>query len=353
MRLERTIGAIAIALAATAGLAACSSSSAAPPAQAGPSAQAQPDAQCAKPGEMTTATIATGPGMQDFVIKHVKATGLDKKYNLNLDVHSFQNPTATAPAIVQKAVDLGFGGLPTMVQARSTGSDIIVIGALAIANNGVFVTKDSPYQDLKDLKGKKIGSFSPTNGAIGSIVQAYTEKAYGFNLFAEAEGKVHVAPDAALLGLMDNNQLDVAVLGADGSALQRAAGKYRMVTDLGVEFRKQFGFDAVYLAPVTTEEYAKAHCGVVRAFTSALHDALVDITSNPKVWDDYAKAVGQPDKGSAFQDAYSHSLMTEYGPDQIEGMKKLMVAITPYLDANFPKEVDPDLFSLDYLPFDK
>jgi len=71
------------------------------------------------------------------------------------------------------------------------------------------------------------------------------------------------------------------------------------------------------------------------------------------VWDDYAKAVGQPDKGSAFQDAYSHSLMTEYGPDQIEGMKKLMVAITPYLDPNFPKDVDPNLFSLDYLPFDK
>jgi NitT/TauT family transport system substrate-binding protein len=291
--------------------------------------------------------------MQDFVIKHVKSEGLDKKYNLDLNVHSFQNPTATAPAIVQKAVDLGFGGLPTMVQARSTGSDVIVIGALAVANNGVFVTKDSPYQDLQDLKGKDIGSFSPTNGAIGSIVQAYTEKAYGFNLFAEAKGKVHVAPDAALLGLMDNDQLDVAVLGADGSALQRAAGNYRMIADLGVDFPKEFGFDAVYLAPVTTQEYAEAHCGAVRSFTSALHDALVDITSNPKVWDDYAEAVGQPDKGNAFQTAYSNSLLTEYGPDQVEGMKKLMVAITPYLDANFPKDVDPDLFSLDYLPFDK
>ncbi|GAA3773085.1 hypothetical protein GCM10022240_26310 [Microbacterium kribbense] len=305
------------------------------------------------PGKVTKATIATGPGMQDFVVKYVKSAGLDTKYNLDLDVKSFQNPTATAPAIVQKAVDLGFGGLTTMVQARATGADVIVIGALATANNGVFVKKDSPYHDLKDLKGKRVGSFSPTNGAIGSIVQAYTEKAYGFNLFSDADGKVHVAPDAALLGLMDNNQLDVAVLGADGSALQRASGKYRMITDLGKDFPDQFGFAGVYLAPVTTESYASSHCGEVRAFTSALHDALVEITTKPDVWTEYAKAVGQDGKGAAFQNAYTHSLVTSYGPAQVDGMKKLMEAITPYLDPSFPKSVDPALFSLDYLPFDQ
>lgn len=351
MKVERSIGAFVIALATAVALVGCASGSNTPS-----STEGQPtdgtDA-CPMPSEVVTATIATGPGMQDFVIKHVKDAELDKKYNLNLDVRSFQNPTATAPAIVQKAVDFGFGGLPTMVQARATGSDVIIIGALAIANNGVFVSEDSPYQDLSELEGKRIGSFSPTNGAVGSIVQAFTEKAYGFNLFEEAEGEVHVAPDAALLGLMDNDQLDVVVLGADGGALQRAAGENRMIVDLGVDFPKEFGFDAVYLSPVTTESYAAENCGAVRAFTSALHDALVDITENSEVWSTYAEAVGHPDKADAFHDAYTASLLTEYGPQEVESMKKLMEAITPFLNPDFPTEVDPDLFSLAYLPFEE
>jgi ABC-type nitrate/sulfonate/bicarbonate transport system substrate-binding protein len=308
--------------------------------------------ECAEPAQMTTATVATNPGAQDLVIKQVKAKGFDKKYNLDLDVKSFQNPPATAQAIVQKAVDLGFGGIPTMVQARANGADVIVIGALSTPGNGMFVKKDSPYQNIGDLKGKHVGSFSPLNGAVTSIMQAYAQTAYDFNMLKDVSGEVHVAPDAALLGLLDQGQLDAVILGVDATAVQRAAGEYRQIVNLQEDFKKQFGYDALYLGPVTTEGYAKEHCGVVRAYVSALRDAVADIQSSTDVWQTYAKNVGQPDAASAFQDLYSHAFVTDWGAAQAEGMTKMIKGLSPYLDPSFPKEVDPALFSLDYPAFE-
>lgn len=311
------------------------------------------DGACPMPSEMTTATIAINPGSQDLVIKQVKAKEFDKKYNLDLDVKSFQNPPATAQAIIQKAVDLGFGGIPTMVQARANGSDVIVIGALSTPGNGMFVKEDSSYENIGDLKGERVGSFSPLNGAITSIMQSYAQTAYDFNMLEDVEGEVHVAPDAALLGLLDQGQLDAVILGVDATAVQRANGTYRQIVNLQEDFNEQFGFDALYLGPVTTEEYAKEHCGVVRAYVSALRDAVADIQASPDVWETYAEKVKQPDAASSFQELYGHAFITEWGPDQVEGMKEMIASLTPYLDPSFPKEVDPTLFSLDYPAFEQ
>jgi ABC-type nitrate/sulfonate/bicarbonate transport system substrate-binding protein len=348
MHRKSRIQIVALAVAALA-LAGCSSNTGG---TAGGDAPATNSAECAKPAKMTTATVATNPGSQDLVVKQIKAKGLDKKYNLDLQVKTFQNPPATAQAIVQKSVDLGFGGIPTMVQAWANGADVIVIGALSTPSNGVFVKKDSPYQNLGDLKGKKIGSFSPLNGAVTSIMQAYAQSAYKFNMLKDVSGKVHVAPDAALVGLLDQGQLDAVILGADGTAVQRASGQYRQIVNLQQDFQKQFGFDALYLGPVTTESFAKDHCGVVRAYASAIRDAVKEITSSPDVWATYAKNVGQPAAATSFQELYDPSFVTEWTQTQVDGMTKMIKTLTPYLDPTFPKEVDHALFSLDYPAFE-
>lgn len=333
----------ALATAAMFALAGCASANP-EPAETG-------DDACAVPSTVVTATVATNPGAQDMVIKHVKAGGFDTKYNLDLDVKDFQNPPATSQAIVQKAVDFGFGGLTTMVQAREGGSDVIMIGTLTTPNNGVFVKKDSDIRDLGDLRGKKVGSFSGLNGATTSIMQAYAQSAYDLNLLEDVDGEVHVAPDAALLGLLDQGQLDAVILGVNATGVQKYVDEYRQIVSLTTDFSGEFGFDALYLGPVTTEEYAEAHCGEVRAYVSAIRDAIEDIRSNPEVWVEYVDAIGQPeDAAEVFQALYSDGFRGDWGPEQVDGMKKLITTLTPYLDPSFPEEVDPGLFSLDY-PF--
>ncbi|HEY8588959.1 MAG TPA: ABC transporter substrate-binding protein [Naasia sp.] len=347
------LAAFAVVAFALAGCATASSPEAAP--SSAPAASGAPsDDACPMPESMATATVATNPGAQDLVIKHVKEGGFDTKYNLDLQVQEFQNPPATAQAIVQKAVNLGFGGLTTMVQARDTGADVIFVGALSTPGNGMFVKEDSPYQSIGDLKGKKVGSFTALNGAITSIMQAYAQESEDFNLLEDTDGEVVVAPDAALIGLLDQGQLEAVILGVDATAVQQFEGTYRQIVDLRTDFPDTFDFQALYLGPVTTEEYAEAHCGEVRAYASAIRDAVLDIQENEEIWETYVEAIGQPqDAAETFQELYSESWVTEWSEEEVDGMKQLVTTLTPYLDPAFPKEVDPALFSLDYPVFEE
>lgn len=306
------------------------------------------DGDCGRLAKTVSATVATNPGAQDLVIKTVKAQGLDKKYNLDLDVKSFLNPPATSQAITQHAVDFGFGGLTTMVQARASGSDVMMLGALSTPGSGVFVRKDSSIQDLGDLKGKKVGSFTTLNGAVTSLLQVYAQKKYGLDLLHQVDGQIHVAPEATLMGLLDQGQLDAIYLSVDGTALAQYQGKYRQIADLGKDFKPEMGYDALYLGPVTTGKYASKNCSAVRAFVSSIRDAIQYIKTSPSVWKTYAESLGHPEAAAAYQKLYANSFVTTWTQKQVDDMKRLVNDSIPYLDPSFPKKIPNDLFTLNY-----
>lgn len=307
---------------------------------------------CPMPPELSSASVAVNPGSQQLVINHAKERGLDRKYNLDLQVKDFQNPPATAQAIVQKATDFGFGALTTMAQARATGADPIMIGALATPGSGVFVPKDSPARTVGDLAGKNVGSFTTPGGSISSLVQAHAKSAYGVDLLADVNGELRVAPEPALIALMDQGQLDGVILSIDGTAGQQFLGHKRQILDLRTDFAEEFGFEPYYLGPVTTEEYAAEHCGEVRAYSSVIRDAIQDIQRDPSVWQRYVASIGQPPAAAAtYQKLYAEDFVTQWGPEQVDAMKRLLTTLTPFLPENFPRDVDPGLFSLDYPAF--
>ncbi|TNC25730.1 ABC transporter substrate-binding protein [Amycolatopsis alkalitolerans] len=346
MRKKLTAAAALLAVAGLA-LAGCGGSGGANSAQP----QGVSGGNCGPLAQLTKATVATNPGAQDLVVKTAKAQGIDKKYNLDLDVKSFLNPPATAQAITQHAVDFGFGGLTTMVQARSRGSDVLMIGALSKPGSGVFVPKDSPIRNMGDLKGKRVGSFTAPNGAVTSLLQVYAQKKYNLDLLNGLDGKIHVAPEATLFGLMDKGELDAIYLSVDGTALSQFQGKYREIVDLSTDFKTEMGYDPLYLGPVTTEKYAKQNCSAVRAYVSTLADSIKYIQTNSAVWQSYAASVGHPEAVAAYQKLYSGSFVTQWSQQQVDDMKRLITDSIPYLDSAFPKKIPDGLFSLDYPAF--
>jgi NitT/TauT family transport system substrate-binding protein len=345
MRKKSTATTIALLTVVGLALAGCSSSS-----SAAPASTSADGAQCGPLTTMTTASVATNPGNQDLVIKTIKDQGLDKKYNLNLDVKEFLNPPASAQAITQGAVDLGFGGLTTMDQARAGGSDVVVIGALSVPTAGVFVPKGSSIKSLSDLKGKRVGSFTALNGATTAVLQALAKKSYGVDMLTDLDGQVHVAPDAELYGLLDQGQLDAIVLDAAGTAYEVSTGNYTELVDLTADYNAKEGYSPLYLGPVTTDDYAQKNCSAVRAFNSALRDGVQYVLNNSSVWTEYAASLGQPDAAASFQKLYSSSFVTTWTQTDVDAMKKLINDLLPYLDPSFPQTIPDGLFSLNYPP---
>jgi ABC-type nitrate/sulfonate/bicarbonate transport system substrate-binding protein len=307
------------------------------------------------PATLTPVTVGINPGNQAAIVQNIAAKGLDEKYNIKIEISEFANPPASAQAVTQGTVDVGFGGLTTMMTNRANGADIIYIGVLTQLSGGVFVPAGSDITTMADLAGKRVGSFTALGGAVSSQVQAISAEGFGVDLLADLDGELHVAPDAAIVGLMDQGDLDAVIMGTDATAfLLFQPEKYTMILDMGPEFQRIFGIPAPYLGPVTLESYAVEHCGETRAFASAVRDSIADVLSDDSFWETYVTELGRPvEAASVYRDVYAKGLMTaEWGQDTVDAMIGLADTIRPYLDpATFPAETDPTLFSLDYMPF--
>ena len=111
MRVKK-VAAVTVACAIALAITSCSTPNKVEP-SASPAAAA-----CGPLKEMTKVTLGVNPGAQDLVTAAIKDQGIDKKYNLDLEIKSFLNPPASATAVTQRSVDIGFGGTTSMAGAR-------------------------------------------------------------------------------------------------------------------------------------------------------------------------------------------------------------------------------------------
>jgi ABC-type nitrate/sulfonate/bicarbonate transport system substrate-binding protein len=313
---------------------------------------ASPASECGPLKEMTKVTLGVNPGAQDLVTAAIKDQGLDKKYNLDLDIKSFLNPPASATAVTQRSVDIGFGGTTSMAVARSQGSDVFLFGALASPSNGVFTPKNSPIKDIGDLKGKRLGSFSANNSATFAVLSAIAHESFGIPKLEDAVASLTVAPDAAVLGLMDQGELDAVLTGSTATVVTELTGKYKKIGDLSTEYIEATGTIPVHLALASTETYAADHCSELVAFSNAMRDGVEYVQSDDKAWDRYAESLKltDPKAPKALQALLGENFRTAWDQKQVDGMVKLIESLIPILGADdFVKESPKGLFSLDYV----
>ncbi|MHA6696095.1 ABC transporter substrate-binding protein [Homoserinimonas sp. A520] len=309
-------------------------------------------AACGPLTEMTTVTLGVNPGAQDLVTAAIKDQGLDKKYNLDLDIKSFLNPPASATAVTQRSVDIGFGGTTSMAVARSQGSDVFLFGALASPSNGVFVPKDSDIKNIGDLEGKRLGSFSANNSATFAVLSAIANESFGISKLEDAAASLTVAPDAAVLGLMDQGELDAVLTGSTATVVTQLSGKYKKIGDLSTEYIEATGTIPVHLALASTETYAADHCSELVAFSNAMRDGVEYVQSDDEAWTRYAESLKltDPDAPQALQELLGQNFRTSWDQKQVDGMHKLIESLIPILGADdFVSESPEGLFSLDYV----
>ena len=326
----------------------------------GGSAATEPDASssadpCGPLDEMTTVTLGVNPGAQDLVTQAIKAEGYDKKYNLDLDIRSFQNPPASAQAVTQKAVDIGFGGVTTMAQARSQGLDVFLFGALASPSNGVFVPKGSSIKDIGDLAGARLGSFSANNSATFAVLSAIASEEFGLDKLEDEVESLVTAPDAALSGLLDQGEIDAAMLGSTATVVTQLAGETTQIGDLSTEYLEATGIAPVHLALASTDSYAEDHCSELVAFSNAMRDGVAHVQEDEEAWVEYAKTLEltDPDAPEALRELLGANFRTEWDEEQVEGITAMLESFIPILGADeFTSEIPDGLFRMEFVATD-
>ncbi|OLT18713.1 hypothetical protein BJF78_01105 [Pseudonocardia sp. CNS-139] len=245
---------------------------------------------CGPLAEPQSVRLGVNPGAQDLVTFVMQEQGFAERHNLRLEVSSFQNPAALHAAIGQKAVDVGFGGLTAMATARQQGRGTMIFDVLTSPSNIVVTRNDSDVRTFSDLRGRKLGAFGGRSSATFAITAVVAREKYGIESL-ERDVDVVEGPDAAVLGLLDEGNIDAALIGTTATVQALLSGRYRVLSDISEDYQSQFGKLPGHVLVATTDDYAQTHCGVLNAFSATLDDTVAFIQQDQGVWADYARQI--------------------------------------------------------------
>ncbi|MEU8797554.1 ABC transporter substrate-binding protein [Spirillospora sp. NPDC048819] len=212
-----------------------------------------------------TMTIADTVPVQIAISK-----GLFKAEGLTVKTQVIQGGAAGIPLLKSGRLDFSFGNYVSLLTAgvKDPGfkPKIVAEGFQgASKTHTLMVRKDSPYQKIEDLKGKKIGVNTRRN--ISTLMIRAAGKPVGVE-FDEDKNFVEVAPPAMEQALKSKSVEAVQAIEPFGTQMQQSIGA-RMVADLSSGPTAEFPI-AGYAA---TEEFIKEHPKTTAAFQRALQKA--------------------------------------------------------------------------------
>lgn len=309
-------------------------------------------ASCDLPTEEVTVKLGVIPGAQDMVTYVMESQGIAKKHKLKLDTKKFQKPAALHAAMGQRAVDVGFGGVTALAVLRERGRGTVVFDALTSPSNIVAVPKNSPMQSLSDIKGRKLGAFGGRSSATFAITSIVAKEKYGVNNLGE-DAEVIEAPDAAVLGLLDQGKVDAALVGTTATVKALLSGKYKELSDISADYQASLGKPPAHVLVASYDEYVKKNCGALKAFSAALDDSIKYIKTNDQVWADYAKEIEltDPKAPALLKERVGSRYIDTWDQAQADAEADLIKRLIPVLGAkDFVAEVPEGLFQVELKP---
>lgn len=148
-------------------------------------------------------------------------------------------------AMATRQVDVFETGIFNMAGAAKQGVDFSIIGSMARYKHpsrglGVWVRKDSPYQSIGDLKGKKIGVFS-LNSTSFLLLRLALWKKYDVDVTLDGgDFELVELPAPSLLSSLATGAVEAATLSNLQSFQADRSGDYRMIVDSGGDLAEIF-----------------------------------------------------------------------------------------------------------------
>lgn len=208
------------------------------------------------PAPVTVKVGVPNDGVFGLIGSYILEKGIDRKYGIIMD------PVWAPVAEVQRLLGLGEikVGLNTKDGALNLNIQKVpmrmVVPALA-AHQFLLVAKDSPYQKVEDLKGKKIATTGETTGMY--MIFSYITRVKGLDFEKDFQVIKQGAP-APIIALLERGEVQGALLWEGHVSRLLATGKYRTILGLTEELGKLFPGYVELLAFISAhEDWLKAN----------------------------------------------------------------------------------------------
>lgn len=222
--------------------------------------------------DLKTVKITTPRGSV-FILSYFGArdAGIFRKHGIDIqiDARPFAGFIASLPS--RETLVGTPAGIPAIEQMNQ-GKDLVVIGGGLTVMQNVYVRKDSPYQKITDLRGKKFGVFS-TGGAATKALVALVINEFGMDLRKETDF-LEIAPPA-LMALLDKGEV-AAMFNLSSLTISAAMqpDKYRMIFSPDAYWKEKTGSPLVWSGPtVAWRDWIEEDRDRARNFVVAVHES--------------------------------------------------------------------------------
>jgi NitT/TauT family transport system substrate-binding protein len=188
---------------------------------------------------------------------------------------------------------------------------------------------DSPIQDIKDLKGKRLGVAGGGQDKNWLLLRAAALKTAKIDL--DKSGPITFGAPPLLSEALKQDQLD-AVLTYWNQAIRLESQGYRKLLD-GSGILKLLGVDGNLptLGFVFHEKWAAEHPHELAGFLKAAAEARQMICGSDKVWAAIAASTQETDEAqrTLLRKAYCEHPVPTVGPQEIDALAQIFTWVTP------------------------
>jgi len=219
---------------------------------------------------------STHAGSIKLMTDTVKRHKLDEKHGMIWEPAHLQI-NALADALILKSRPVGCLASPVVAIANARGHKLRMFEALTINHSSLLVRADSPYKELKDLKGKKIAAVTRTSGTY----QSFYTVARMLGLDVEKECQVLFAAPEAGRRFLESGEVEAFNIYEPFPTNMIAAGKTRELVRVRDTWKELVGKDMLLLGVVAYEEWIKENPEVAKKIAIVTREAVDLIHNNP------------------------------------------------------------------------
>ena len=275
--------------------------------------------------------------------------GLDKKHGFKLQYQAFPTLDGLFNAIRGKQADIGFGGWTAFSQFRMQGFPVMSVFPVGRgASLDVLVPVNSPIRTIEDLKGRKVGSYAGAAGTATVLFRVIMSKYYGFD--PGKTGHLQYAAPGLLTKLMQDGEIDAALLFDPLAARAIASGQFRVIGNLSDLYRQRSGRDFLWITYATNDEFAQKNPQLLINFNRAWREAVAYVMKNDQPIDDYAAKVGMDANGAKLlRERIRSDYVLTWNDDYIRLISGFATDAREVMGAGYLDTVPPASFSTKFM----
>ncbi len=265
-------------------------------------------------------------GTANWEIDVIKHHQLDKKYQFDLTILPLGSKNASAVALQSKAVDVILSDWLWVNRQRFNDKNYTLFPT-SRATGGLYVSTQLPIKSVLSLKDRKIGV---AGGAVDKnwlLLQAYSQKKYGFDIKQQSLPTFATPP--LLNQLMLRGDLAAAINFWHYGARLKAAGFQLLVTvpeilaELGVESQLPL------LGWVFDQQWAAENSLRLSGFLRASLEAKQILYSSDDEWKRIRSLTKAENDGvfNALKVNYRAGLLREFGEKEINASQQIFAVL--------------------------